>query len=231
MQLFITDFEQKEEQIIISNSEVIEQCRKVLRMKLWDVFFVQKENTRLQLEFVWQEKNSITGKILETVKKENKDNNKISMLIAMPNKWQKLELIVQKLSEIGVRNIYIWSSERSVLKSWNKNKWERLLKISKEAVEQSRWWELPKIEYITDIQKTLEKQNIIIFDKNVDKNNNLLLNEINNFVGIVWPEGGLTIKDYENFWKKYLVKSLWETVLRMETASIIWAWILKNEAL
>ena len=60
------------------------------------------------------------------------------MLIAMPNKREKAELIVQKLTEIGVQNIYFWSSERSVIRQWNEKKSERLDKISHEALEQSR---------------------------------------------------------------------------------------------
>ena len=60
------------------------------------------------------------------------------MLIAMPNKREKSELIVQKLTEIGIQNIYFWPSERSVIRQWNEKKAERLDKISHEALEQSR---------------------------------------------------------------------------------------------
>jgi 16S rRNA (uracil1498-N3)-methyltransferase len=60
------------------------------------------------------------------------------MLIALPNKQEKLELIIQKLTEIGISNIYLWSSERSQLNSLNENKTKRIEKIVKEAVEQSR---------------------------------------------------------------------------------------------
>ena len=60
------------------------------------------------------------------------------MIIAMPNKWDKIELIVQKLTECGVDQLLFWASERSVIKEWNPKKEERLHKIIKEAVEQSR---------------------------------------------------------------------------------------------
>ncbi|MBO4516461.1 RNA methyltransferase [bacterium] len=56
----------------------------------------------------------------------------------MSNKRDKIELIVQKLSEIGIKHIYFWPSERSVIKEWNEKKAERLNKIAKEAIEQSR---------------------------------------------------------------------------------------------
>jgi RsmE family RNA methyltransferase len=60
------------------------------------------------------------------------------MIIAMPNKWEKAELIVQKLTEIGVENIYFWVAEHSIIRQRNNKKTERLNKISQEAVEQSR---------------------------------------------------------------------------------------------
>jgi 16S rRNA (uracil1498-N3)-methyltransferase len=67
------------------------------------------------------------------------------MLIAMPNKREKAELIVQKLSEIGVSEIVFRPAERSVITQWNEKKADRLQKIAKEAVEQSRGVSIPKI--------------------------------------------------------------------------------------
>ena len=65
-------------------------------------------------------------------------HEKKSMIIAMPNKRDKVELIVQKLTECGLDQIIFWPSERSVLRERNSKKEERLQKIIKEAVEQSR---------------------------------------------------------------------------------------------
>lgn len=60
------------------------------------------------------------------------------MLVAMPNKRDKVELIVQKLTECGLDQIIFWPAERSIIKEWNSKKEERLRKIMKEALEQSR---------------------------------------------------------------------------------------------
>jgi 16S rRNA (uracil1498-N3)-methyltransferase len=228
MQLFITDFKQNWDKIIISNPEILEQTRKVLRMKIWDKFFVQKENTRYQLEVSNWDKFSITGKILETILQTKDVSNKnIWIVVAMPNKWSKAELIVQKLSEIWVDEIYFRPSERSVLKDWNNKKWERLQKISQEAVEQSRWWKLPKIEFVKNIFPVLQNKKIIVFDM-VDQKAIPSCDSQANIIWIVWPEWWFTQKDYENFWKNFDLISLGDTVLRMETASIVWAWSLKN---
>lgn len=228
MQLFITDFKQNWDKIIISNPEILEQTRKVLRMKIWDKFFAQKENKRYQLEISNWDKFSITGKILETILQTKDVSNKnIWIVVAMPNKWSKAELIVQKLSEIWVDEIYFRPSERSVLKDWNNKKWERLQKISQEAVEQSRWWKLPKIEFVKNIFPVLQNKKIIVFDM-VDQKVIPSYDSQANIIWIVWPEWWFTQKDYENFWKNFDLISLGDTVLRMETASIVWAWSLRN---
>jgi len=49
-----------------------------------------------------------------------------------------------------------------------------------------------------------------------------------NIIWVVWPEWWFTQKDYESFWKNFDLISLGDTVLRMETASIVWAWSLRN---
>jgi len=60
-------------------------------------------------------------------------------------------------------------SERSVIKIWNANKEERLLKIAREAVEQSRGWAMPKIEFVTDIKEILSNKNVLVFDKIINE--------------------------------------------------------------
>lgn len=84
----------------------------------------------------------------------------------MPNKWDKAEFIVQKLSEIGIDKIIFWPSERSVIKEWNEKKVERLKKIIKEAVEQSRGRKIPELQFTTDITTYLKNTEVFVFDKN-----------------------------------------------------------------
>jgi RsmE family RNA methyltransferase len=108
-----------------------------------------------------------------------------------------------------------------------------LTKIAQEATEQSRWRTLPSIEFIKDISQITKDQTtkIIIFDKSnsdiksEDSNSNT---NIKNILGIVWPEGWLTSKDYENFGNNYEIQQLWNTILRTETASIIAGWQIKK---
>jgi len=55
----------------------------------------------------------------------------------------------------------------------------------------------------------------------------LTKDENNDLCGIIWPEGWFSPKDLKLFdWAKII--DLWENVLRMETASIVLWWLLKN---
>ena len=52
----------------------------------------------------------------------------------LPNKQEKLELIIQKLTEIGISHIFLWSSDRSQIQSLNENRIIR--KLTENEIEQ-----------------------------------------------------------------------------------------------
>jgi len=94
---------------------------------------------------------------------------KRSMIVSMPNKRDKVELIVQKLTECALDQIIFRPSERSVIKERNTKKAERINKIIKEAVEQSRGRTIPELHFATDIKEYLKDTEVIIFNKTVTK--------------------------------------------------------------
>lgn len=235
MQLFLTNFKLNNDEIIIENLEMINQIKKVLRLSKWDNICVQDVNepkNRYEIKIKDMDKCRLIWYIGKVNKLENNDKEK-TMIIAMPNKRDKIEIIVQKLTEIWIDNIIFWPSERSVVKSRNIDKFSRLEKIAKEAVEQSWWNKLPKISFSKNIIE-IKNSYLMVFDKiseNIKfKTNNNLLNKSKKIIWLIWPEWWLTEKDY-----KYLnddvskIISLWENILRMETASIIAWWIIKND--
>ena len=176
----------------------------------------------------WTDKN-LTGGIISSQTFSFPEKN-ISMLIAMPNKREKAELITQKLTEIWVENIYFWVSEHSIIRQWNDKKAERLNKISHEAVEQSRWIQLPEIKFLKsekDLKNFVNWKNVIIANMNWLPYWEITKNESNDLCGVIWPEGWLSEKDLK-FFDNAKVIDLWKNVLRMETASIVLWWLLKN---
>jgi len=231
MQLFVSDYTKQWSTIIISNLELLSQVRKVLRAKIGDIFYIQNptkeaEKVRYEIRIEQWDNKTITWTILSE-QIHALTSQHINMIVAMPNKWDKAELIVQKLSEIGISEIIFWPSERSIIKVWNPKKEERLNKIIREAVEQSRWRNIPKVLFTTTIDEHLKDTEVIVFDKH--ETDFEQAEPWKHIVWIIWPEGGLTEKDYTIF-AAYTPKivGLGETVLRMETAAIVWGRVLQN---
>ena len=207
-------------------SEIIRQLRKVLRAAPGYIFCVQNREKRWEVELEnWTDKE-ISARIIKQYEKPNPQAQS-AMLIALPNKQDKLELIVQKLTEIWIQRIFLRPAERSVVKSFSPNKQERLHKIMQEALEQSRGWKMPKIQFIRDLKELYEEYQLCIFDLKENSNGKVRSSD-KPLLWVIGPEGGLTDKDYKQFGNEWCGINLGEQVLRMETAAIIWSWLIKQ---
>lgn len=109
MQLFLTDFVHKDMSVIIENSVMLDQLKKVLRVKKGDTVAVQKKVVGDGHSIVMQryivrvddwDHQRVYGTVVETIDKPNNLAPSITMYIAMPNKRDKAELIAQKLAEL-----------------------------------------------------------------------------------------------------------------------------------
>ena len=212
--------------------ELILQLRKVLRIKKWDKICIQSSDKGLTIRYElsvlsWTDQKLdaeiISNQSFSFAKK------RVSMLIAMPNKREKAELIVQKLTEIWVQNIYFWASEHSIIRQRNHKKAERLNKISHEAVEQSRWIQIPEIKFFDEksLKNFVDWKNIILANMNWTPYEKVIKNLWKDLCWVVWPEWWFSKKDLGLF-KDANIIDLWNNVLRMETASIVLARLLKN---
>ena len=73
----------------------------------------------------------------------------------MTNKRDKMELICQKASEIGIQNIIIRTSKRSVIQDLSENKISRINLICVEAAEQSHNRNVTQIKIVKNIKEVL----------------------------------------------------------------------------
>jgi len=131
----------------------------------------------------------------------------------VPVKGDRPELVVQKLTELGVDRIVITSSERSVVR-WDEERAERhrrrLEKVSVEALQQCRRLWLPRIELIP--LASLLADGAVLADMDGDRSV-----EVGRTV-VVGPEGGWT--DRERAEASRPAVALGPHVLRAETAAI-----------
>ena len=163
---------------------------------------------------------------------ENRElSNEITLLYCLP-KGDKLDLVVQKATELGVKKIVGVISSRTIIKvddDKKEKKIARLNKIIKEACEQSKRTYQPEfIDIINykDIEKFKSKHNFIAYENEAMNGFNLYdeLSAILAFESvsiIVGPEGGFDIEevDFANA-LGYKNVSLGKLILRSETAAI-----------
>lgn len=159
--------------------------------------------------------------------KENK-TPKITLLIPLL-KEQKMDLILQKATELGVDRIIPIETERSIIKRKEEKedkKIERWRRICKEASEQSYRIDIPEILPIQNPKniKMLEGLSLICSTTETQKNIRFVLNSnttcdrINIAIG---PEGGFSPLE-EKMWNRlgFISVSLGNRIMRVETVPI-----------
>ena len=176
-------------------------------------------------------KKEVSVKILE--KKEDSYSLNVNIDVAMGIlKNDKMNLAIQKLTEIGVNKIIPLKTERVVVKiNEKKEKWDVVVR---EALKQCRGI---KFTEITPVKKLAEidysKYDKIIFAyENSDESKSLseiIEKEDKNILYIIGPEGGITQEEVD-FLKnsKAMEISLGKRILRAETAAIVVCGIIAN---
>jgi 16S rRNA (uracil1498-N3)-methyltransferase len=229
MQLFITqNFDIFDWLVLIREKRIFDQLRKVLRAKSGYKFAIQDDKIRYFVEFKDFDWWVVSGKIYN-FEKLNYNFKNIWVATAFLNKQDKMELICQKLTEIWIEKITFFSAVRSVLKKINDNKINRMKKIILEAAEQAWLKFLPELKIYSDLKDFLNaNKDFDFYVADFDWEDITCKLNLDNVYLLIWPEWWWTEKEREFFDENKFKKiKLWETVLRSETASIIWGWIVK----
>lgn len=232
------------EEIWITGSDV-NHIKNVLRKKVDDKINICNSETQKNYECVIKniEENKIVCKILDEVKSLAESNLNITIFQGLP-KSDKMELIIQKTTELGVKTIVPVITKRTVIKLKDKdkqNKVDRWRKIAEVAAKQSGRDIIPTIENIINIAdiKFDEFDKIFVLYENEEKisikdeieqlkNDNK--EELN--IGIViGPEGGFAESEIEQLRlnQNVSVVTLGKRILRTETVALVVSGILMYE--
>lgn len=208
----------------------------VMRMKSGDnIEVVYEENVYLCcIHFV---NDNLEVSIVKCL--EETDKNIIEKVLIIPLlKEQKMDMILQKATELGVNKIIPVLMERSIIKlDYEKEtkKIERWKKIVKEASEQSMRVNIPIITNIKKLKDLEDETGLKMVCSTKEKENTIKLflqshesyDKINIVVG---PEGGISPKEEE-----YLNSigfesvSLGENIMRVETVPLYILSVLNYE--
>ena len=192
---------------------------KVMRINIGKKFSLFNQNGE------WEAKiTNITKGIVEfsTIKKlRSKDNEKEIWLAFAPIKFNYLNLMIQKATELRVSKFIPILTERTIVRKINE---KRLNKIIIEASEQSNRLKVPKLDEIIKLDNFLkfnQKTNIIFGDLNTD-NKKIIVKGTEPLCILIGPEGDFTLKEREKILKlkNIIPLKINENILRAETAAI-----------
>ena len=222
----------EDNKITLSNSDM-HHIKNVMRMK---------ENDKV--EVVYDKKTYLCNLDnnlelhIDAVINEDKELPKEIIAIIGLVKEQKMDLVLQKLTELGVSKIIPVNMERSIVKLDTKKEDKKLIRwntICKEASEQSKRNTIPIVTSVINFKDIINVEADLKLCCSVSEKDNIISNYLsnNNYNSVsfvIGPEGGLTPKE-ETYLKEnnYNLVSLGSLVFRMETACIYMASILNYE--
>lgn len=218
------------------NKDDLYHITRVMRMKTGDFIEVVYNN-----EVYICNLNVINNdvEVIVNSKDDKMEIDELEKVLIIPLlKENKMDLIFQKATELGVSKIIPVIMERSIIKlekAKEQKKIERWNKICKEASEQSKRVDIPIITEVKTLKELENESGVKILCSTKEKNNTIkkFLNTNKNYKKIniiIGPEGGISPKeeDYLNSIGFESV-SLGSNIMRVETVPMYILSVLNYE--
>ncbi|NBG87935.1 16S rRNA (uracil(1498)-N(3))-methyltransferase [Isachenkonia alkalipeptolytica] len=238
MHRFFVDKCQVQEESAYITGEDAKHLEKVLRLKVGDIIeLVVGEELEYLGEITVVEGKSTQVKLLELKQVQRESPLEITLYQGLP-KASKMELIIQKAVELGIKRIVPVMNQRSVVqlktKKDQQKKQERWQKIAYEAAKQSKRIKVPEItlpmEFNRALDNSFEEFQIVAYEDEEKKGIKDLTflhgnkdQEVSRATIGLWvgPEGGFAEQEIESL-KKIGANTvtLGPRILRTETAGL-----------
>ena len=214
---------------IIFNDSDIHHITHVMRMRIGEQIEVVLDGSLFCATI--ESLSPLTVSLTYPIPSDSEIKHDVTLFYALA-KGDKIDLVVQKATELGAKRIVLVATERCVVK-WDEKeankKLERFKKIVKEASEQSHRLIIPEILGVYSLNNLptdlLSDTNLFAYEKEAGNTTsfNEELAEAKGSVSIlVGPEGGFSSKEAEMVVEQYhfIPVSLGKRILRSETAAI-----------
>ena len=176
--------------------------------------------------------------IFEKFSSSTESTVEIILLQALPEK-ERMELIIQKATELGVSAIFPFKSAKSISleeRESKQKKAHRWQEIAVKAVQQSRRAKVPRVSYLLSFKAAMEcceadSLKIVLWEKMGESLKEILKSSRPQRICVlVGPEGGLTEEEVA-LARSYgfIPVKLGQRILRTETAAITLIGILQYE--
>ena len=219
---------------LILEKEDAHYLKNVMRLREGDnVFLFNSKDGEFKGEIISFDKKNTKVKLISKIDNINKPG-KISLIFSLI-KSSKLDYLIQKCTEIGVKSFIPVISEKSVAKNFNIKRTE---KIIKESCEQSNQLFLPAIHEVEKLEKKIKSfdKNSIVFFADINSSNKKIDEVIKNnknreFYLLVGPEGDFSLKERDllKSMNNCIPISLGQNILRSETAAVAGLAILNSQ--
>lgn len=227
--------EKKENEMILSSGDLY-HIRRVMRMKDQDQIEVVYQN-QLFLCCIGNVNENMVIKIEKQLETQEDFMKSVTLVIPIL-KEQKMDLILQKATELGVNEIIPVMFKRCVVKvekGKEEKKLERWNKIMKEASEQSKRHILPNLYPVMSIEEIEKLKGLKMICSTVEKTNTLkkFLQTNKNYdklIVVIGPEGGIDpAEEKELIENGFIPVTLGPRIMRVETVPIYLLSILNYE--
>ena len=244
MSKFFVKTEQINNNDIVIIGDDVNHIINVLRMKKTDKVQICNQDTgdNYNAEIVNYSRNEVECKIISKINETTESNVHITLFQGIP-KFEKMELIIQKNTEVGIKSIVPVIMERTVVKLDEKiasKKLERWQKIAEIAAKQSMRDIIPQIGNITKLKDIDTTEFDAVLAAYENEEHNMLKTELQklerkiksnnsseqqyNIAIVIGPEGGISEKELVMLAEKNAkFVSLGKRILRTETAGVVMA--------
>ena len=214
--------------LTIDCMDQVHQMTRVLRLKEWDeVIFFDGDGSETLYEIIQIEKKRIFLRGKDRYFPEGREPRRnITLYQALPNKHEKIEWIIQKAVEVGIRRIVFFRSDRSQKLMLSDAKKRRYQLIAREALEQCGGLVPLEIEWHDTLSDPLlqrpGKHHVLHTAAQSSRFGDIVWDQIHLWVG---PEGGwsegeiMKMGDYG-----FIINQFSQRILRTETAGIVVAY-------
>ena len=173
--------------------------------------------------------NPLTIAAIHEIANDAELQEDITLLFAL-TKGDKIDLVLQKATELGVKRVALIKSERTVVTYEGKDQEKKILrfnKIMKEASEQSHRLVVPTLLGIYDL-KDLPREvfsdiNYVAYEKDASDTDSIFskVHKGQSISVLIGPEGGFSEQEIARLTNQGFIRtSLGKRILRAETAAI-----------
>lgn len=226
--------------IVHIEGDDVKHINKVLRLKTGEEININNfQGEEFLARLIEIDKRSAKAEIIKNLEINNESNIDITLFQGLP-KSSKMDLIVQKATELGVKEIIPTITERVVVNVSEYKKLERLNKIAQEACKQSKRSIVPKVNapaIFKEVLEQLENFDLVVVPYENAENygikammKKIKSEEIKSIAVVIGPEGGFEQEEIAILKEKNAeIITLGPRILRTESAGFTCVSILMYE--